>query len=124
MTDHSRFQRWYSEELRIGSADDFKVFLGQEGVGKNSFASFQCHALPEDEPVLAKLIYEDKEGEEHNVNYKLKERCSGMLYHGPVRVPEDARPGKAVVRMELSEQSKFESLPTDIEVMLVAAAAE
>lgn len=47
-----------------------------------------------------------------------------MLYHGPVRVPEDARPGRAVVRVELSEQSQFESFPTDIEVMLVAAAAE
>jgi hypothetical protein len=42
-----------------------------------------------------------------------------MLYHGPVRVPEDARPGKAVVRVELTKESKFASLPTDIEVELV-----
>ncbi len=47
-----------------------------------------------------------------------------MLYHGPVRVPEDARPGKAIIRVELSEQSKFESFPTDIEVTLSEGAAE
>jgi hypothetical protein len=42
-----------------------------------------------------------------------------MLYHGPVRVPEDAVPGTAVVRAELTEQSKYLSIPTDIEVRLV-----
>jgi len=42
-----------------------------------------------------------------------------MLYHGPVRVPSDARPGKAVVRVELSEQSAYKSIATDIEVQLV-----
>jgi hypothetical protein len=42
-----------------------------------------------------------------------------MLYHGPVRVPADARPGKAVVRVEFPEGSKYPSLPTDITVELV-----
>jgi hypothetical protein len=41
-----------------------------------------------------------------------------MLYHGPVRVPADARPGKAVVRVEFPEGSKYQSLPTDIVVEL------
>lgn len=70
-----RFQRWYSGELRIGGADDFKVFLGQQGIGRNSFASFQCHALPAGEPVLATLIYRDASGKEIHLDYKLKERC-------------------------------------------------
>ena len=70
-----RFQHWYSGELRIGGADEFKVFLGQQGIGRNSFASFQCHALPEDEPVLATLIYKDANGKERHLDYKLKERC-------------------------------------------------
>ncbi len=70
-----RFQRWYSGELRIGGADDFKVFLGQQGMGRNSFASFQCHALPIVEPVLATLIYKDANGKEIHLDYKLKERC-------------------------------------------------
>ena len=41
-----------------------------------------------------------------------------MLYHGPVRVPDDARPGDAIVRVRLQEGSKFQSLPTDIAVRL------
>ena len=44
-----------------------------------------------------------------------------MLYHGPVRVPVDARPGKATIRVELSNTSEFKSFPTDIEVTLVSA---
>jgi hypothetical protein len=44
-----------------------------------------------------------------------------MLYHGPVRVPADARPGKATIRVELSSESQFKSFPTDIEVTLVKA---
>ncbi len=47
-----------------------------------------------------------------------------MLYHGPVRVPADARPGKATIRVELSSKSKFKSYPTDIEVTLVKADKE
>ena len=39
-----------------------------------------------------------------------------MLYHGPVRVPEDAQPGKATVRVEMPEGSKFRSIPTDLEL--------
>jgi hypothetical protein len=42
-----------------------------------------------------------------------------MLHHGPVRVPEDAQPGKAIIRVELPEQSIFKSVPTDIPVELV-----
>jgi hypothetical protein len=44
-----------------------------------------------------------------------------MLYHGPVRVPMEARPGKAIVRVELAKESKFRSVATDIEVELVKA---
>jgi hypothetical protein len=42
-----------------------------------------------------------------------------MLHHGPVRVPGDAKPGKAILRVELPESSKYKSVPTDIEVELV-----
>ena len=47
-----------------------------------------------------------------------------MLYHGPVRVPAEARPGKAVVRVEFPEGSTFRSVATDIEVDLIKPAAE
>jgi len=42
-----------------------------------------------------------------------------MLHHGPVPVPNDAKVGKAIVRVELPEDSKYTSIPTDIEVELV-----
>ncbi len=47
-----------------------------------------------------------------------------MLYHGPVRVPAEARPGKAVIRVELGKESQFHSLATDIEVKLVKPGRE
>lgn len=42
-----------------------------------------------------------------------------MLYHGPVRVPADAMPGKTTFEVRLSPESKLKSLPTAIEVKLV-----
>ncbi len=42
-----------------------------------------------------------------------------MLYHGPVRVPDDARPGDAILRVNLLDDSEFESLATDIPVRLI-----
>ncbi len=42
-----------------------------------------------------------------------------MLHHGPVKVPSDAQPGKAVIRVELPRGSKYTSVPTDITVELV-----
>ena len=42
-----------------------------------------------------------------------------MLYHGPVRVPAAARPGKAMVRVEFPKGSTYQSVATDIEVLLV-----
>jgi hypothetical protein len=44
-----------------------------------------------------------------------------MLYHGPVRVPAEARPGKAIVRVEFPAGSSYRSIPTDIDVELVTA---
>jgi hypothetical protein len=44
-----------------------------------------------------------------------------MLYHGPVRVPALAPPGKAIVRVEFPEGSAYTSIATDIEVELVKA---
>jgi len=41
-----------------------------------------------------------------------------MLHHGPVRVPENAQPGKAFVRVELPLGFTYQSVPTDIVVEL------
>ena len=42
-----------------------------------------------------------------------------MLYHGPVRVPADAHPGNAIIRIDFPEHSTFNCVPTDIAVELV-----
>lgn len=42
-----------------------------------------------------------------------------MLHHGPVRVPDDALPGKAIIRVELPEGSKYASQLIEISVELV-----
>lgn len=42
--------------------------------------------------------------------------------HGPVRVPDDAEPGSAFLRIALPKTSKFASRATDLEVELVRAA--
>src|SRR5438874_204349 len=47
-----------------------------------------------------------------------------MLYHGPVRVPSDARPGKAIVRVDFSKGCSHRAIPTDIVVELVEAKAQ
>lgn len=70
-----RFQRWYGGKLRVGDADDFKVFLGQPGVGRSSFCAFKQHFLPEGEWVKATLIYRDGMGKEKRQVCELKERC-------------------------------------------------
>lgn len=41
-----------------------------------------------------------------------------MLCHGPVRVENAAKPGKATVRVEFPEGSRFTSFATDLEVVI------
>ena len=47
-----------------------------------------------------------------------------MLYHGPVRVPAEALPGKATIRVEFPEKSSYRSIATDIEVELVKSSSD
>ena len=41
-----------------------------------------------------------------------------MLCEGPVRVPDDAANGKAIMRCELSPNSRFRSFPNDLPVVI------
>ena len=41
-----------------------------------------------------------------------------MLYHGPVRVDSDAKPGKATLRVRIEPNKGYESTPTEFEVVL------
>jgi hypothetical protein len=69
-----RFQRWYGGKLTIGAADDLKVFIGQQGVGRSSFWAFTQHVLPQEEAVQATLLYTDATGTQQVV-CQLKDRC-------------------------------------------------
>jgi hypothetical protein len=70
-----RFQRWYSGKLTIGGNDDFKVFVGQQGRGPNSFWAFQEHCLPEGEGVQATLVYTDAAGAQKKEVCQLMNKC-------------------------------------------------
>jgi hypothetical protein len=70
-----RFQRWYGGKLPVGGSEDFKVFLGQPGRGRSTFAAAQEHFLPPKEFVLATLVYRDTAGKEQRLVCELKERC-------------------------------------------------
>lgn len=41
-----------------------------------------------------------------------------MLYHGPVRVVDDAKPGKAILRVRIEPDKGYESTVTEIPVVL------
>lgn len=69
------FQRWVREALTIGQDNDFRLFLGHRGRGKNTFCAVGQEFLPPDVPVLATLIYTDSNGKEQRLSNELRERC-------------------------------------------------
>lgn len=69
------FQFWLPEPLVIGGSTDVKVFLGHRGHGKNTFCAVPDTFLPKEVPVLATLIYDDKDGKERRAQSELRERC-------------------------------------------------
>ena len=52
------------EPLDVGGSEDVRVFLGHQGLGENTFSAVPDTFLPEDVPVIATLIYRDKDGKE------------------------------------------------------------
>jgi hypothetical protein len=59
------FQTWMmKKDLTIGGPPDVRVFLGHEGIGKNTFCAVSEGFLPPDVSVHAMLIYTDSEGRE------------------------------------------------------------
>jgi hypothetical protein len=47
-----------------------------------------------------------------------------MLYHGPVRVPAEALPGKATIRVGFPERSSYRAIDSYIEVELVKSTSD
>jgi hypothetical protein len=69
------FQFWQLGPLAIGEAEDVRVFLGHQGQGRNTFCAVPDTFLPEIVPVLATLLYTDKDGKERRAQAELRERC-------------------------------------------------
>lgn len=70
-----QFQPWYNEPLVIGQETDLKLFLGQFGAGENTFCAFREHVLPQDEAVLATVIYTGQDGQQREAASFLDRRC-------------------------------------------------
>jgi hypothetical protein len=73
--DPLSFQLWQLKPLAIGQADDVRVFLGHQGHGHNTFCAVPDTFLPKKVPVLATLLYTDKDGKERRAQSELRERC-------------------------------------------------
>jgi hypothetical protein len=69
------FEKWTWNKLTIGGSDDLRVFIGHQGVGKNTFCGMSDKFLPQSVPVLATVIYTDGEGKERRAQSELRERC-------------------------------------------------
>jgi hypothetical protein len=69
------FQFWQLKPLAIGTAADVRVFLGHQGHGRNTFCAVPDTFLRKDVPVLATLLYSDKDGKERRAQSELRERC-------------------------------------------------
>jgi hypothetical protein len=69
------FQFWQLQPLAIGQATDVRVFLGHQGHGRHTFCAVPDTFLPKTVPVLATLVYTDKNGKERRAQAELRERC-------------------------------------------------
>jgi hypothetical protein len=69
------FQFWELKPLVIGQASDVEVFLGHQGLGKNTFCALPDSFLPKEVPVLVTLVYIDQQGKERRAQSELRERC-------------------------------------------------
>ncbi len=72
-----RFQHWMSGTLKRDEANDFKVFVGNMGDRPGTFSCVDDTFLPRDgnHYVVATLIYKDRQGQQREARYDLKQRC-------------------------------------------------
>jgi hypothetical protein len=70
-----RFWKGMDPVLRIDKENQFHVFLGHRGLGRNTYCALDEKYLPADTPVRATLVYTDRAGKERRVQAELRERC-------------------------------------------------
>jgi hypothetical protein len=69
------FQPWQLGPLPIAGTVDLRVFLGHPGCGRHTFCAVPNTFLPAKLPVLATLVYTDRDGKEWRARSELGERC-------------------------------------------------
>lgn len=75
-TGEFAFQPWtMKKDLVIGGSSDVRVFLGHQGIGKNTFCAVSQDFLPRGVSVLATLVYTDIEGRERQKLNEFSQRC-------------------------------------------------
>ncbi len=112
------FEQWGSDALKRGKENDFKVVMGNRGDRPGAFTCVNNRFLPEGERILVQLVCKDETGVDRRLTGELKERGWRVVYHGPISVPKDAKPGPAIMRVRLPESSEFESFTSEIPVTI------
>jgi hypothetical protein len=118
------FNGYFMKPLNIDRAQIISVTLGNPGVGQYSFSTVLSDFLPKNVPVQFSLQYTGTDGKQMEIKQDSRKRCSGILHSAFMRIPADARPGRATVRCSLPAESGFACVPVEFPVELVRPAAE
>jgi len=106
---------WAGGALKRGRENDVRVRIGSRGDRDAAFSWVEDEKfLPEGEKVLVQLVCKDAAGVERKLTADLKERASGGVYCGRVKIPKDAAKGSALLRVRLPDSSAYESFTTEI----------
>ena len=70
-----QFQHWMSGRLRRDGYNDFKVFLGNAGLGPGAFSCVDDKFLPPGDYVVGTLLYKDQAGAQQALRFNMKHRC-------------------------------------------------
>jgi hypothetical protein len=114
------FKCWDSElVLPVGGETHLQLSLGSPGSGPDTFCTVGEHYLvPGKDVIVATLLATDRAGQEVRKQTVFKQHCCGILYHDSVRVPDNAAPGKAMLRLELKSTTGKVGTAADIPIVL------
>src|SRR5262249_20685020 len=110
--DSQERRRWYAEhpptyeERQLVRGDTSSVYaqVGTPGLGRGTFAALSARSIPQAAHPVAEIEFAARDtGKPLPVaRVVLRERCCGTLFHGSLRVPEEAALGRATVSLSLA----------------------
>src|SRR5262249_21710908 len=104
-----------------GGEENLTVRIGTHGFGTGSFVSLEYDRVPEGIHPRAEIVFAGKTPAEPPVRLtvSLTDRCCSYNFSGPVRVPAEARPGKARGTVSFPDWTvgKVEAITYEIEVV-------